>query len=39
MIFDYQVPDPDWNHLDFIWAEQTGKYVNLPILKVLHSYS
>lgn len=32
---DYQVPVKRWNHMDFVWARQTGKYVNKKVLEVL----
>lgn len=36
---DYIVPDKLWTHLDFIFAIDTGKYVNSRILSLLNSYS
>lgn len=39
LIDDYVIPDKDWNHLDFIWAIETGKYVNSRIINLLQKYS
>lgn len=32
----YLVPDEKWNHLDFIWAKQTGKLINSKIIEILN---
>lgn len=32
---DYRVPDDNWNHLDFIFGKEAGKYVNTKILDIL----
>ena len=33
---DYKVPVKYWNHLDFLWARDTGKYVNTKVLEILN---
>lgn len=32
---DYVVPLPKWNHLDFVIARETGKYINSRIIDLL----
>ena len=30
----YQIPDPKFEHLDFVWGVDMLKYINEPILKI-----
>ncbi|KAI1292791.1 Lipase member N [Halotydeus destructor] len=32
---DYVIPVDSWNHMDFVWAMDTGKYINPQVLRVL----
>ena len=32
---DYQVPVDNWNHLDFVFGKDCGKYVNSKIIDIL----
>lgn len=32
---DYVVPYHKWNHMDFLWAKEAGKYINREVIKVL----
>lgn len=36
---NYKIPIKDWNHIDFILGKSAAKYVNSPILTVLHKYN
>ena len=38
LLEDYQVPQPSWNHMELVWAKQTGKYVNSKILHILNQF-
>ncbi|KAI1281925.1 Gastric triacylglycerol lipase [Halotydeus destructor] len=38
LVEDYRVPLKDWNHIDFIWAKEAGKYVNKKIVDILSKY-
>ena len=32
---DYRVPCETWNHIDFLWAKETGLLVNTKVLEIL----
>lgn len=32
---DYLVPYKKWNHMDFLWAKEAGKYINRKVIEVL----
>lgn len=32
---DFKVPIKEWNHLDYLWARDAGKYVNTKVLEIL----
>lgn len=32
---DYKVPIKEWNHLDYLWARDAGKYVNQKVIEIL----
>jgi hypothetical protein len=38
-IDDYIVPVKEWNHLDFLFALEAGKYVNARIGTILTKYN
>ena len=38
LIDDYLVPFKDWNHLDFLLAQETGRYVNDRVVSILEKY-
>lgn len=38
LVDDHVIPDRYWNHLDFIWAIQTGKVVNSRVIQLLKDY-
>ena len=38
LMLDYIVPYDGWTHADFIWGNQTGKYVNKKVIQVLDRY-
>lgn len=38
LIDDHVIPDKHWNHLDFIWAIQTGKVVNSRVIQLLKDH-
>ena len=38
LIDDYLVPDKYWNHLDFIWAIDTGKVINARVINLLQEH-
>ncbi|KAI1281926.1 Gastric triacylglycerol lipase [Halotydeus destructor] len=38
LLEDYRLPLKDWNHIDFIWAKEAGKYVNKKIVDILARY-
>lgn len=38
-IMDYTVELEKWNHLDFVLAKESGKYINTKILKLLNEYA
>uniref|UniRef100_T1JXX3 Lipase n=1 Tax=Tetranychus urticae TaxID=32264 RepID=T1JXX3_TETUR len=35
---DYAIPVDNWNHIDFIYAKDLGKYVNTRIVNILNEY-
>ena len=39
LVDDYTVEDKLWTHLDFIFAKETGKYINSRVLSLLNSYA
>jgi lysosomal acid lipase/cholesteryl ester hydrolase len=38
LLDDYIVPDDKWNHLDFIWGLDSGKFVNSRIIQLLTKF-
>ena len=38
LIEDHVIPDPKWNHLDFIWGRDANRFVNHPVLRLLDEY-
>lgn len=39
LIYNFQVPYPEWNHLDFIWGKDAGTIINTRIVKLLNTYA
>lgn len=39
IIEDFEVEDPDWSHLDFLWGKDAGKIINSRIVKLLDQYA
>ena len=37
LLMDYIVPFPRWNHADFLFAIEAGRYVNTQVIQVLNS--
>ncbi|CAG2119712.1 unnamed protein product, partial [Medioppia subpectinata] len=35
LLDDYQVPDETWNHMELVWAVETGQLVNPRVLNIL----
>lgn len=38
LIDDHVIPDKYWNHVDFIWGINSGKFVNERVLKLLQEH-
>jgi hypothetical protein len=38
LLDDYLVPDLSWNHMELLWAKETGKLVNSRILQLLQLF-
>ncbi|KAI1281923.1 Gastric triacylglycerol lipase [Halotydeus destructor] len=38
LLEDYRIPLKDWNHMDFLWAMEAGRYVNKKIVDILDRY-
>lgn len=36
LLMDYEIPFKDWNHLDHIFANTTGRYQNSKIATLLN---
>lgn len=36
---NYQVPWSGWNHLDFMYAIDVDKYINIPLIQMLQQFS
>lgn len=35
LLEDYVIPFQDWNHLDFVWSKEAGRFINYKILELL----
>lgn len=35
---DYLIPDHLWNHLDFIWGKDAGKFVNRKVIEIIERH-
>lgn len=38
LIEDHVIPDPKWNHLDFLWGRDANKFVNQGVLRLLDQH-
>ncbi|RWS18703.1 gastric triacylglycerol lipase-like protein, partial [Leptotrombidium deliense] len=38
LIVDHKIPYEKWNHLDFLWAKKTAKYVNVVVIDILKKF-
>jgi len=38
IVENYEVPWPEWNHLDFLYAIDIDQYINIPLLNVLREH-
>ncbi|RWS21728.1 Lysosomal acid lipase/cholesteryl ester hydrolase precursor-like protein, partial [Leptotrombidium deliense] len=38
LLLDHIVPDPQWNHIAFLWGLDAAKFVNFHILRILEMF-
>lgn len=39
LIMDYVVENPEWNHQDFLFGRDAGKFINARIIELLYRYA